>query len=249
MLTMKRQIFTVATVTAVTAMIVLTMTLTAYRAPESDSVSGPPVKVITVGNETVALTPLERSARLFSSLPEFVSTAPVVVEGRVTRTTSIVAEVQPSPNREGALPGEGPDLYGAIDFEVVSVLNGNPDLKNLRLVYQSGKRDGDNRSRRITYTHDELSTIQLPDGELRPAGELANKTFILFIRPNGPGSDIPSNVPVQGNTYALSTNGIAEVMNNGQLKFGASEKAPVAPDNNPAKRITISVTDVKAAVR
>ncbi len=145
------------------------------------------------------------------------------------------------------MAGEGPDLYGAIDFEIVSVLKGDPTLTTLRLVYQSGKRDGENRTRRIAYIDEGLSAIQLPSGQLRLAGELANKTFLLFLHPI---PEVPPGFPVQENAYVLGhPDGVAEVTNNGRLKFGANEKAPVAPDGNSANRLIISVADVKAAVR
>lgn len=46
----------------------------------------------------------------------------------------------PNPTRR-SFAGLGPDIYGAVDFRLLSVLKGGSE-SDLRIVYKSGKRDG-----------------------------------------------------------------------------------------------------------
>ena len=54
------------------------------------------------------------------------SARPTVVIAHVTKTEDVAAEIQPSPGTEGTADGEGPDLYGAVTFEVDTTLRGDP---------------------------------------------------------------------------------------------------------------------------
>jgi hypothetical protein len=158
----------------------------------------------------------------------------------VSAATAIDREVIPSDREEGVLAGEGADLYGAITFTVTSVVKGAVSGNELRLVYESGKRDGKQPSVRIAYQHDGLAAIQRPDGTLRTPAELANTTFVVLAAPVAG----PLSVAGPASGYMLAhPHGMAVLDGGSVLDFGA--EAPVRTRGFAA---AITLDELRAAV-
>lgn len=189
------------------------------------------------GSDTVAVQPVESTGFLSSSVEDFANKTPLIVEARMTGSNQNIAEVQPDPKAEGVLPGDGKDIYGAIDFDIVSVIKGDQKMKTVRIVYLSGKRDSDEKDKRIAYTYEGLKNFQLPDAKLRQARDVNAKTQFLFLQ--------PSSLPVSG--YELAhPNGVAEADTSGVLRFASVDgKPPVAEPGKPDIRKTIKDSDVR----
>jgi hypothetical protein len=136
-----------------------------------------------VGDETVYSAPFHSAAIAFDGLASLTAETPVIIVGRVSAANAIDREVIPADREEGVLAGEGADLYGAITFTVTSAVKGAASGNQLRLVYESGKRDGQKPSVRIAYQHEGLAVIQRPDGTLRTPAELADTTFVVLATP------------------------------------------------------------------
>jgi hypothetical protein len=192
----------------------------------------------TVGDERVVVVASHVLWRSYPTVQEFAQAAPVIVLATVGSTNTLAAEVQPPPDAEGAFPGEGPDLYGTITFRVIEVLKGAA-VEHLRIVYQSGKRDGDDPKRRIAYRYEGLTPFQLPDGQLRSAAELAGRTFMVFAAPN---TEYPA---FRSDHVRFHDQGIAEIGAGGLLQFVNPEEGPVLPLLGPPGPVRIS--DVRAA--
>ena len=205
---------------------------------------GAPLTLTEVEGETVAVAPLEQSGRLYSNLAGFVASAPVVVEGTLKAANPRFREVQAPISAEGVVEGDGPDLYGALDFNVTKVLKGDADLRTLRVVYNSGKRDGADNTKRIAYKHDGLNAFQLSNGELRRPAEVTGKKFVVFAAPSAPTDIDPTPHPSE---YVLAhPQGIAEVRGSGKLSFGKLSKAPVSPDGTQAKASDLTVAQLRS---
>jgi hypothetical protein len=192
-----------------------------------------------VGGDTVFVAPYEVSAMSFADARELIAAAPVVAVGTVAATDDIAAEVIPAADQEGVLEGEGPDLYGSITFKVTAVLKGKISGDELRVVYESGKRDGKNRAVRLAYQHDGLAAFQSENGSLRSASQLAGRQFVVFAHPN------TGIYPVSGPSHCLAhPYGIAEVIGGSVLLFGGGKHTPVMRGGAP---VSVTLADVRAA--
>lgn len=186
-----------------------------------------------VGPDTVTVAPYGVVAVKHPDLAALTATATLIVTGRVVATDEIAYQVQPSTDAEGVADGEGPDLYGVITFEVATVVKGQAKSGRLRLVYESGKRDGQAGASRIAYAHEGLEALQTQAGGLKAPHELAGRTFVVFAAAAG--------YPAAGaDLHALAhPYGIAQLSADGALAF------PVLPFDKPAQP---TLTDVTAAV-
>jgi hypothetical protein len=195
-----------------------------------------------VGNDTVFVIPYSGSAMGYADVPAMVSAMPLIVLGTVLATTDIAAEVVPSPDREGVVPGEGADLFGTITFAVTSVVKGRFDGGELRVAYESGKRDARDRDVRLAYRYQGLAAFQLENGTLRPATEFTGRTFMIFAQPND------GTYPIQGGVYRLAhPYGIAQVRDGSPLAFGDGTFSPVIRADGAS--VPVSLDDIRAALR
>jgi hypothetical protein len=216
--------------------LILLVVIVAGCAGPGDRLGEP--KQFTVDGERVVVVASHVLWRSYPTLQEFVRAAPVIVVATVTATDTVAAEVQPPADAEGAFQGEGPDLYGTITFQVIETLKGAP-AEHLRIVYHSGRRDGENSQRRIAYSYEGLASFQQPNGQLRPAAELAGHTFVVFAAPN---TEHPA---FRGDHIRFHDQGLAEIGPNGAIQFVNPAEGPVPP--LPGPRIPIRISDVRAA--
>jgi hypothetical protein len=192
-----------------------------------------------VGDDTVFVAPYEASAVAYSDVRALVASTPIVIVGTVAATNDLAAEVAVSANQEGVLAGEGPDLYGSITFKVTAVLKGKINGDELRVVYESGKRDGKNPAVRIAYQHDGLAAFQADNGTLHTASELAGRQFVVFASPN------TGVYPVSGTSHCLAhPYGIAEVTGGSALLFSGGKHTPVMKGTAP---VPVTLAEVRAA--
>lgn len=192
-----------------------------------------------VGNETVAVARSETMGVVYPTTKELLASVDTIVEATVVSTKNDAKEVQPDPNAEGSIPGLGPDIYSTVDFRIESVLKGDPGAQSITLAFKSGKRDGEDKTKRISYLHDGLSDIQTADARLRNASEIGNKRFLLFVNKNGVHG---VSAPLEASVYLLAhPSGLAEIKPNGSLKFGVKELAPVS-----ASAGLLTIDDVRA---
>lgn len=196
------------------------------------------------GKETVAVMPLDALSIATGTLSTLVKETPVIVEAKMVNGIANATEVQPDPNAEGVRPGDGKDIYGAIDFEVTSVVKGDPAMKGVRVVYLSGKRDADEHDKRIAYTSEDLAYLQLPDGRLRSSAEMAGRTLTLFLK--------PSTLPVPGYELAFP-GGVAEKNPSGALRFSSpTGLPPISAAANPQVAATaqaVTTNEVATAAK
>lgn len=192
-----------------------------------------------VGGDTVFVAPYGVSATSFTDVRHLVAAAPLVIVGTVAATNDIAAEVTPSTAREGVADGEGPDLYGTITFTVTAVVKGTLNEGELRVAYQSGKRDGKNRAIRLAYRHDGLAAFQAQNGSLRTASEFAGRQFVVFAHPN------TGIYPVSGASHCLAhPYGIAELLGGSALLFAGGKHTPVMRDD---AAVPVTLADLHAA--
>ncbi len=115
------------------------------------------------------------------------------------------------------------------------------------MAYESGRRDGNDRRRRIAYTYDGLSALQLPNGEIRPASSLVGRTFFVFATPRVPTELDPQARP--GEFVLAHPAGIAELTQSGELRFGDNGRAPVSADGNPDHAPRVDIGTLRRSVR
>lgn len=214
-------------------------------ATSTGEADGAEVTVTEVNGETVAVTQMEVSGRLYRTLAEFTGSADVVVEAKLSAIEPRLREVQPPAEAEGVSPGDGADIYGALDFTVTKVLKGEGALRTLRVVYLSGKRDGNDATKRIAYLQDGLSWLQLPNGEPRPANEFSGDTFVVFADRSMPTDLNPE--PHADEFIVSHPAGIAILGAGGRLRFGKTGKAPVAANGNYADAPEVSLKQVRTS--
>jgi hypothetical protein len=189
------------------------------------------------GAEAVTVVESNADAVGYKDLRSFVAQAPTVVVARVTAATDVVAEVRPSKGAEGVAGGDGPDLYGAVTFEVETVLRGEP-VRELKVAFVSGVRDG-SRSR-IAYHYDYLTSVQRDDARLRTPAELAGTRFLLLAAPN-------TLYPL-GPEYSMLAHpyGVGPIGADGTVRLGPQGLPPIG--GGAASPAPVTLEDVKAAI-
>jgi len=93
---------------------------------------------------------------------------------------------------------------------------------------------------RLAYRHEGLAEFQLPNGSLRPAFQLAARTFVVFAEPN------PGARPAGGDYRLAHPYGIAEVDSTSRLVFAGGAYTPVLRHGVP---VAISLSELRAAAR
>ena len=163
--------------------------------------------------------PYEVDASPYGSLKAMTDASTFVFEGRIIGTNSDAVERQPKSSEEGIGEGESPDVFGTVTFEVISVLKGDPSVKEAALLYPSAKMQGKDK---ILYTHEGLTDVQSSSGELKKPDALKQNTYVVFAVKN----DV---YPVKPEAYLRAhPNSLARVLPNGKLQFG-SDKATLQP--------------------
>jgi hypothetical protein len=214
---------------------VAALLLTGCTSPGGAPAAGGGFPSISVDGVTVYLVPYESLTALAPDVKTLVDWTPVIIVGTVASTKAAI-EVQPEPDAEGVLPGEGPDLYSTITFTIDKVIKGEPGGDTLTIGYESGKVQS--ADIRLAYVHEGLSAFQKPDATLRGAAEFAGRKFVVFAWPNK--GTMPTEVAgfVAGGRYGVAA------LDGSAVSFGAADKSPVQQDG---KAVQLTLDDLTRA--
>ncbi|WP_249998428.1 hypothetical protein [Actinoplanes sp. M2I2] len=190
-----------------------------------------------LGDDTVQVSEVNSTSAAFSEVEDLLAIAGTVIVGTVIATDDVAVEAPVDRNAEGVAEGEGPDIYGRITFRVREVIKGDAGLTRVQIYYESGKRDGEDKTKRIAYTYEGLRFLQRSDATLKAPTEVDGQQFLVLAQSN--------RKTAVGGFQLIGSMGLAQVAADGTLSWpGPPGSSPVTRNGSP---VPLKLADIRAA--